>query len=121
MSQNYCVHGLRTVGFCRLQRDVCGQVFVSHCFQVAFMTIASGLRATLLAAAIAALLPVSPSPLSAQEQISTPSTTRIIGAPVGHRQPRPADIPPTDKSAADQLEEKLQAELNRKLRICRGC
>jgi hypothetical protein len=90
-------------------------------FQVALMTIASGLRATLLAAAIAALLPVSPNPLSAQEQISTPSTTRIIGAPVGHRQPRPTDIPPTDKSAADQLEEKLQAELNRKLRICRGC
>ena len=85
------------------------------------MTIASALRATLLAVAIAALLPISPNPLSAQEQLSTPSTSRIIGAPAGHRQPRPADIPATDKSAADLQEEKLQAELNRKLRICRGC
>ena len=79
---------------------------------------------TLLSAAIAALLVtllIGPHTVAAQEQYTTPSTTRIIGAPVGHRQPRPADIPPTEKSAAEQLEEKQSAELNRRLRICRGC
>jgi hypothetical protein len=87
------------------------------------MSIALILRATGLAAALAVPLLFGPNPLSAQEQLTTPSTSRIIGAPapVGHRQPRVADIPATDKSAAEQLEERQQAELNRKLRICRGC
>jgi hypothetical protein len=79
---------------------------------------------TLLSAAIAALLAtllLGPQTVAAQEQYTTPSTTRIIGAPVGHRQPRAADIPATEKSAAEQLEEKQTAELNRRLRICRGC
>ena len=70
---------------------------------------------------ILALLLLGPQIVSAQEQLSTPSTSRIIGAPVGHRQPRANDIPPTEKSAAEQLEERQTAELNRKLRICRGC
>ena len=72
--------------------------------------------------AIIALLLLGPQVTSAQELLSTPSTTRIIGdAPIGHRQPRPTDIPATEKSAAEQLEEKRQAELTRKLKICRGC
>jgi hypothetical protein len=71
--------------------------------------------------AVLALLLLAPQIVSAQEQLTTPSTSRIIGAPVGHRQPRLADIPAGDKSAAEQLEEKQTAELNRKLRICRGC
>jgi hypothetical protein len=85
------------------------------------MTAAHILRATALAAALAAPLLLGPNPLSAQEQLTAPSQTREIGAPTGHRQPRPAGIPATDKTAADLLEEKQQAELSRKLRICRGC
>lgn len=72
-------------------------------------------------AAILATLLLGSRFVSAQEQITTPSTSRIFGAPVGHRQPRPSDIPATEKSAAEQLEERQAAELNRKLRICRGC
>ena len=73
-------------------------------------------------AAILALLLLGPQIASAQEDTSTPSTTRIFGsAPVGHRQPRPTDIPYNEKSAAEQAEEKRNAELNRKLKICRGC
>jgi hypothetical protein len=86
------------------------------------MTIALTLRAIGLAAALAAApLLFSPQRLSAQEQLTTPSTSRQIGAPIGHRQPRAADIPATEKSAAEQLEDQRQAELSRKLRICRGC
>jgi hypothetical protein len=83
------------------------------------MTIASLLRTT----GFAALL-LSPNLLAAQEQITPPSRTREVGAPVGHRQPRAADIPSglmSNKSAAELLEERQSAELNRKLRICRGC
>jgi hypothetical protein len=67
---------------------------------------------------------LGPNLLSAQEQLTPPSQTRIMGAPiapVGHRQPRAADIPQTDKSPAELLEERQQAELTRRLRICRGC
>jgi hypothetical protein len=84
------------------------------------MTTISTLRPAARTAILAVLL-LGPQAASAQEQLTTPSTSRIIGAPVGHRQPRAADIPATDKSAAEQLEEKMSAELNRKLRICRGC
>lgn len=85
------------------------------------MTIASILRTTAFAAALAtpALLGTGPAP--AQEQLTAPSTTRVIGAPTGHRQPRPGHILPTDKTPAELLEEREMAELNRKLRICRGC
>lgn len=85
------------------------------------MTIASALRATALAAALASPL-LLPQVLTAQEQL-TPPSERAYGraAPVGHRQPRAGDIPQSDKSAADLLEERQQAELTRKLRICRGC
>lgn len=47
---------------------------------------------------------------------------RVPPAPVGHRQPRAADVPAaTDKSPADAHVEKLQDEGNKKLNICRGC
>jgi hypothetical protein len=84
------------------------------------MTMIPTLRLAGCAAILVTLLS-GPQPVSAQEQLTSPTTSRIIGAPAGHRQPRPADIPATEKSAAEQLEEKQTAELNRKLRICRGC
>jgi hypothetical protein len=43
-------------------------------------------------------------------------------APVGHRQPRAADIrvrPP--RTASDEWLQRLHRELDRKLQICRGC
>jgi hypothetical protein len=85
------------------------------------MTIASILRMTGAAAFLAAPLLFSPNLTSAQEQLTPPSQTRIVGAPVGHRQPRAADIPATNPTATDLLLERQQAELNRRLRICRGC
>lgn len=43
-------------------------------------------------------------------------------APVGHRQPREADVPQEDKlSAWEREQQKLDEELDRKLIICRGC
>jgi hypothetical protein len=95
-------------------------------FQVTNMTIAFLLRATGVAATLAATLLFAP-PLSAQEQLTPPSDRSyargafVNNAPVGHRQPRAADVPQIERSAADLLEERQQAELNRRLRICRGC
>jgi hypothetical protein len=40
-------------------------------------------------------------------------------APVGHRQPRPSDIPAG--TAANEERSQLDRELDRQLRICRGC
>jgi hypothetical protein len=89
------------------------------------MRIAFVLRATGFAAALAAPLLLGPA-LSAQEQLTPPSDRTyargaFTNAPVGHRQPRAADVPQTDKTAVELLEERQQAELNRRLRICRGC
>jgi len=43
-------------------------------------------------------------------------------APVGHRQPRPSDIPPSSGlSSADSELRRLDDEVDRKLIICRGC
>jgi len=89
------------------------------------MRIAFVLRATAFAAVLAAPLLLGPG-LSAQEQLTPPSDRTyargaFTNAPVGHRQPRAADIPQTDKTPTELLEERQQAELNRRLRICRGC
>jgi hypothetical protein len=42
-------------------------------------------------------------------------------APVGHRQPRAADLPQLEETAADRERERKERELNRRLRICRNC
>ncbi len=75
-----------------------------------------GLAAALLAAPIAA----------AQAEVTTsrPATPVPIDigvkpwpAPTGHRQPHAADVTPGANLSADLLE----LEVDRKLRICRGC
>lgn len=70
--------------------------------------------------------PPSPPSASPPPSPSSPSpdldnARAAFPAPVGHRQPRAADIPQMDKTAAELLDEKQQDELNRKLRICSGC
>ena len=89
------------------------------------MTIVFFSRATGFAAALAAPLLFAPVLIGAG---ATDTAVRshlprgaFTNAPVGHRQPRAADIPQTDKTAAELLEERQQADLNRRLRICRGC
>jgi hypothetical protein len=43
-------------------------------------------------------------------------------APVGHRQPRPSDVPETTQLSPPDLElRRLDEEIDRKLIICRGC
>jgi hypothetical protein len=43
-------------------------------------------------------------------------------APVGHRQPRAADIPPNvPKDETDKGIEQLNRKLDRDMQICRGC
>ncbi|RXH26315.1 hypothetical protein XH99_20460 [Bradyrhizobium nanningense] len=43
-------------------------------------------------------------------------------APVGHRQPRRADVSPAEAIAAsERQQQRLDQELDRKLIICRGC
>jgi hypothetical protein len=46
----------------------------------------------------------------------------VAPAPVGHRQPKAADIPKDrPKDTTDEQREKLDRELDAKLRICRNC
>lgn len=91
---------------------------------------ATAIRQPACILAIAAVLSLSSAVSLAQQNrqtqtqpaaSSSPLGGSVLPAPVGHRQPRAADIKPTEKTAADAQEERLQAELERKLKICRGC
>jgi hypothetical protein len=43
-------------------------------------------------------------------------------APIGHRQPRPADVPEAAQASPGDAElRRLDTEIDRKLIICRGC
>ena len=44
----------------------------------------------------------------------------VGGAPIGHRQPHAADVPPTAAGHLEQLSSE-DAAVDRKLNICRGC
>jgi hypothetical protein len=46
--------------------------------------------------------------------------TRLIGAPVGHRQPHARDVPSENAADLEHIGEE-DAAVNRKLNICRGC
>jgi hypothetical protein len=49
-------------------------------------------------------------------------TSLFRQAPVGHRQPRPSDVPETAQLSPSDLElRRLDEEIDRKLTICRGC
>jgi hypothetical protein len=49
------------------------------------------------------------------------TTTRPWSAPVGHRQPRVADVP-TSTSASQQTLDQEDANVDRKIsNVCRGC
>jgi hypothetical protein len=76
---------------------------------------------------LAVLVLVMGSTARAQETASTTATMRMPWpAPVGHRQPRPADIPvnPATKPAKDAYDialDRLNRAADGSLRICRGC
>jgi hypothetical protein len=42
-------------------------------------------------------------------------------APTGHRQPHVVDVAPDPRQQADRSDDLLELEIDRKLRICRGC
>ena len=59
-------------------------------------------------------------PVLAQNRNSK-SSLGVPEAPVGHRQPSASDIP-EQRTAADDMLDKLNRDLNKKLKsICRGC
>jgi hypothetical protein len=56
------------------------------------------------------------------EQSGSAQKSGIAPDPVGHRQPTVADIPKErPKDTTDEQREKLDRELDAKLRICRNC
>jgi hypothetical protein len=63
----------------------------------------------------------SAGPATAGVPSSLTQDTRLIGgAPVGHRQPHPRDVPSENAGDLEHIGEE-DASLDRKLNICRGC
>jgi hypothetical protein len=84
------------------------------------MSLSSCLKTIALAAALLA----GPIAAAQAESVTRPAATLPIDAgikpwpaPTGHRQPHAADVAPGANLSADLLE----LEVDRKLRICRGC
>jgi hypothetical protein len=62
------------------------------------------------------------SPSSGASRSDSATKSSVPQAPIGHRQPRAADIPTNiPKTEADLREERANRELDKKLRICRNC
>ena len=60
-------------------------------------------------------------PFPGSSMVGKETTTRPWSAPVGHRQPRAADVPPSTP-VTEQIFEREDAAVDRKIRgICRGC
>jgi hypothetical protein len=80
------------------------------------------------AASVLSDRPISATPDHAGDQAALAGSRSMVLtsrlpwlAPVGHRQPRRDDVPPSSTSAWERQQQQLGQELNRKLIICRGC
>ena len=77
---------------------------------------------TVVAAGAALFILLSPAAASDRNSPAVLTSHSPWLAPVGHRQPTRADVPESGPLSAPELEQqRLDAELNRKLVICRGC
>jgi hypothetical protein len=83
-------------------------------------------RLTSVAAAVVAGVALfgllSPAAASDQNSLAVLTSHSPWLAPIGHRQPTRADVPQNDVLSAWEREQQVfDAELDRKLIICRGC
>ena len=83
------------------------------------------MRKTTLSIALVVLFGAPDAFAQGSSSVSKNSGGGVMQAPVGHRQPRPSDLPPN--SGKDQMDpndplSKENAALDRKIKsICRGC
>jgi cell division protein FtsN len=93
----------------------------------------SGLAAPMLITALVALIAIGrteavlaqnnpPPPLSSPQAADPrpPMSQDRMEAPIGHRQPRPQDLPPSVQREEGQRTP-AERQLDEKLQICRGC
>ena len=81
------------------------------------------MRKTILSMALMVLIGAPDAFAQGSSSVSKNSGGGVIQAPVGHRQPRPSDLP-SEKNLSDPNDplSKENAALDRKIKsICRGC
>jgi hypothetical protein len=62
------------------------------------------------------------SPPASRANPPPPATDARGQAPVGHRQPRPSDLPPNvQRDEGGPVRSPVDQELDQKMQICRGC
>ena len=83
------------------------------------------MRTTILMAALMILIGGADTFAQGHSSVSKNSGGGVMQAPVGHRQPRPSDLPNDGKAAQMDPNDPLSKEnaaLDRKIKsICRGC
>lgn len=97
------------------------------------MSIRQSLALWLAAIALPSLLICAGAFARDLDRTSRPGDDRTVGsgagmdqpatpqAPIGHRQPRAADLPPRTQTEEDVWMNRINRDLDRKLQICRGC
>jgi hypothetical protein len=91
-----------------------------------FITVAAGVMLSIVAwdAALAQTSPTVTSPTvgarSSPQIGPQQGTDPRLKAPIGHRQPRPSDLPPNVRRDEDRPAT-TDKELDERLKICRGC
>jgi hypothetical protein len=61
-------------------------------------------------------------PAASQANPPSPATDARGQAPVGHRQPRPGDLPPNvSRDEGGRVRSPVDQELDQKMQICRNC
>jgi hypothetical protein len=86
------------------------------------LTRSTGISTALAAGAVLFSLLSSAAAASGQNSPAVLTSHSPWLAPIGHRQPTLADIPQDETlSTLEREQQRLDAELDRKLIICRGC
>jgi hypothetical protein len=76
-------------------------------------------RVVLMAAAVATMLAACPDAASAQDTRAR-EARRLWPGPVGHRQPRPDELPPSERKNEGAVTP-AEKDFDKRLKICRPC
>ena len=105
-----------------MKRNI-GRATQSRCADFAALVLITALVAPIAIGAAATVQAQDNSPPASTPQSGDPRPSISqdrMEAPIGHRQPRPQDLPPSVQRE-EGTRNPAQRELDEKLQICRGC
>jgi hypothetical protein len=97
-----------------------GRATQSRCAELPALILITALLALIATGRAGTVLAQNNPPPLPNPQAADPRPPISREAPIGHRQPRPQDLPPSVRREEGTINP-AQRELDEKLQICRGC